>query len=322
MYDVITIGSATRDVFLSGKVLEKNTSISDSQITLSLGAKLEMEKIVLTSGGGATNAAVTFARQGMKVACLGVVGDDLDGQEIVAELEREGVVTDLIQKHQDDHTGYSTILVHPKGERVILSYKGEGQHFNATNIPLKKLEATWFYISSVGGNSKLLSELFEHAKANNIKIAFNPGQKELELGLDQLALFLKPLAVLTLNREEGAGLVSLPGATAAEVLDKLAPLSDGIIIVTDGVNGATLHHTDGSRYFAPVPDSPVVERTGAGDAFASGFVAEHQHAGDVVKALQFGTANASSVVTQFGAKAGILKKDNWGGWPLVKVIKK
>ena len=296
MYDVITIGSATRDVFLSGKVLEKNTSISDSQITLSLGAKLEMEKIVLTSGGGATNAAVTFARQGMKVACLGVVGDDLDGQEIVAELEREGVVTDLIQKHQDDHTGYSTILVHPKGERVILSYKGEGQHFNATNIPLKKLEATWFYISSVGGNSKLLSELFEHAKANNIKIA--------------------------LNREEGAGLVSLPGATAAEVLDKLAPLSDGIIIVTDGVNGATLHHTDGSRYFAPVPDSPVVERTGAGDAFASGFVAEHQHAGDVVKALQFGTANASSVVTQFGAKAGILKKDNWGGWPLVKVIKK
>ena len=319
MYDIITIGSATRDVFLSGKTLEKASANSDSQIVLPLGAKLEIEKIVLTSGGGATNSAVTFARQGMRAACLSVVGDDLDGQEIIAELEHEGVVTDLMQKHQDDHTGYSTVLVHSSGERVILSYKGEGQHFDAANIPLEKMEATWFYISSIGGNVALLSELFEHARANNIKIVFNPGQKELKLGLEQLAPFLKPLAVLTLNREEGAELVGSPNATATEILDQLAPLSGGIVIVTDGVNGSTLHQADGSRYFASVPDSPVVERTGAGDAFASGFVVEYQRDGDVAKALQFATANASSVVTQFGAKAGVLKKGDQGQWPLVEV---
>lgn len=316
MYDIITIGSATRDVFLSGDALRGENS---GQVVLPLGAKLEIEKLVLTSGGGATNAAVTFARQGMRVACFSVVGEDLNAEEIIAELGEEGVETALIQRHQDDLTGYSTILVHPRGERVILSYKGEGQHFEAATLSMEKLEATWFYISSVGGNSALLTELSEHARANNIKVAFNPGQKELQLGLDKLSEFFKATTVLTLNREEGGELVGLSNPTAEEILEKLAPLAGGVIIVTDGAQGATLQSIDANRYFAPVPDSPVIERTGAGDAFASGFVAEYQLEGDVVKALQFATANASSVVTQFGAKAGILKKGDQGQWPLVEV---
>ena len=81
------------------------------------------------------------------------------------------------------------------------------------------------------------------------------------------------------------------------------------VVVSDGKN----------IYRAGVPDSPIVERTGAGDAFASGFVTEYIRSGDVSKAIQFATANASSVVTQYGGKAGILKKDDWGSWPLVKV---
>jgi len=62
-----------------------------------------------------------------------------------------------------------------------------------------------------------------------------------------------------------------------------------------------------------------MERTGAGDGFGSGFVCEYVRSGDIVKAIQFATANASSVVTMYGAKAGILKKDDWGPWPLVDV---
>lgn len=77
-----------------------------------------------------------------------------------------------------------------------------------------------------------------------------------------------------------------------------------------------------------MPDSPIVERTGAGDAFSSGFVAQiaqrtttnrQPSTEDIIKAIQFATANASSVVTKIGAKEGILKKDDWGPWPLVKV---
>ena len=83
------------------------------------------------------------------------------------------------------------------------------------------------------------------------------------------------------------------------------------MVVSDGKN----------VYRAGVPDSPVVERTGAGDASCSGFIAEYIRSGNIEKAIQFATANASSVVTQYGAKAGILKNGDWGPWPLVEVIK-
>ena len=75
-----------------------------------------------------------------------------------------------------------------------------------------------------------------------------------------------------------------------------------------------------SVYKAGTPNSPRVERTGAGDAFVSGFVSQYiLSSSDIVKSIQFATANASSVVAQFGPKAGILKKDDWGPWPLVEV---
>ena len=92
-------------------------------------------------------------------------------------------------------------------------------------------------------------------------------------------------------------------------------------MVTDGPNGAMVKDTEGKIYYAGVPNSPVVERTGAGDAWSSGFVSEFFRGGNIEKAIQFGTANASSVVTKFGAKEGILKKGDWGPWPLVKVEK-
>ena len=100
-----------------------------------------------------------------------------------------------------------------------------------------------------------------------------------------------------------------------------------MVILTDGHNGTKVFAKE-VFYSAGVPDSPIVERTGAGDAFNSGFVAEYiRQMSDpsadsrqvIAKAIQFGTANASSVVTKFGAKAGILKKGDWGPWPLVEV---
>ncbi|MEK9158079.1 MAG: PfkB family carbohydrate kinase, partial [Patescibacteria group bacterium] len=66
-------------------------------------------------------------------------------------------------------------------------------------------------------------------------------------------------------------------------------------------------------------DVKVIDRTGAGDAFASAFVAEYSRSGDIPKSIQLATANASSVVTQYGAKAGILRAGDNGPWPLVEV---
>ncbi len=324
MYDIITIGSSVRDVFLKTGDFQVRKSIDSptgEEQCFPLGSKIEVEEIAFASGGGGTNAAVTFARQGFNIACVGVIGDDIGGKEIIAELNHEGVATDFIHEHDQGHTAYSIILVNNSGERTILSYKGEGQHFDVKHIPLEKLKSNWFYVDSLGGHYDLFEAVVRHAVDNNIKIGFNPGGKELAHGLEKLRSYLKHIDVYITNKEEGAELVDTDPANQKETLDRLQEVVGGIVVLTNGHEGVIVR--DGSKeYTAGVPDSPVVERTGAGDAFGSGFVSEYMRSSDIEKAIQFATANASSVVTQFGSKAGILKKDDWGQWPLVEVREK
>jgi len=335
LFDIVSIGSATRDVFFSASELKKFKMPEFSTgeaICLGSGSKIEMKKIVLTSGGGGTNAAVTFVRQGLKTANIGVVGRDFNGEDILKELAGEGIDVQYFQKHDDDYTAYSVILVHPDGERTIMSYKGEGQHFDAKRIPFDKLQAKWFFLDSLGGNFEVLEGLVNHAVKHNIKLATNPGGKELAHGLEKLRPLLKNFSIVIMNQEEAAGLSSIDYKDEEAIFKFMDEVIGGIFVMTKGPDGVVV--SDGKNvYSAGVPDSPVVERTGAGDAFSSGFVVEYiretrdtkqetSQETAIVKAIQFATANASSVVTQYGAKAGILKKGDWGPWPLIEVSKK
>ncbi|MEK7121782.1 MAG: carbohydrate kinase family protein [Patescibacteria group bacterium] len=321
MYDIVSIGSATRDILINAdnfRSLDVPDFSSGKGLCFPLGSKIEIKKIVFTSGGGGTNAAVTFARQELSTACVGVVGNDLNGQEVSNELAREGVEIKYFQKHNDDYTAYSVILVDSSGERTILSYKGEGQHFDVNKIDFDQLQTKWLFLDSLGGHYDLLEKAVNWAVANNIRLATNPGGKELEHGLEKLRPLLKNFSIVIMNQEEASGLTGIDYKQEEEIFKLMDEIIDGIFVMTKGPEGVVV--SDGKNiYRAGVPDSPVVERTGAGDAFSSGFISEYICSMDISKAIQFATANASSVVTQYGAKAGILKKDDWGPWPLVKV---
>lgn len=321
MFDIVSIGSATRDVFISTdsfKSFDLPAFSTGKAICFPLGSKIEIKKMVFTSGGGGTNAAVTFARQGLSTACIGVVGDDFNGKEILDELEKEGIETKFFQKHYDDHTAYSAILVDPSGERTILSYKGEGQHFDGKKVDFDQIQTRWLFLDSLGGHFDLLEKAVNWAVANNVKLVTNPGGKELEHGLEKLKPLLSKFSIVIMNQEEASGLTGIDYKQEGDVFKFMDEVVGGIFVMTKGPEGVVV--SDGKNiYRAGTPDSPVTERTGAGDAFSSGFVSEYIRSGDISKSIQFATANASSVVTQYGGKAGILKKDDWGPWPIVKV---
>ena len=160
MYDIISIGSATRDVFMGldeFRTIKSDNFSSGTGLGFSLGSKFEIKNIAFAYGGGGTNAAVTFARQGLKTACVGAIGGDLNGREILEELEKEGIDTKYFQKYSDsDFTAYSVILVDKSGERTILSYKGEGQHFEFAKISFDQLKSKWLFLDSLGGHYDLL----------------------------------------------------------------------------------------------------------------------------------------------------------------------
>jgi ribokinase len=323
-FDVVAIGSSTRDVLLKSgdfEIRKHEDSPTGVEQCFPLGSKMEIKEIFFTSGGGGTNAAVTFARQGFKTACVGVVGEDVSGEEILWELKKEGVNVDMFQKHNDGFTAYSIIMVNPNGERTIMSFKGEGQHFQVKKMPIEKIDSDWMYLDSMGGHYDLMWSLVNHAAKKGIKIAMNPGGKELEHGLEKLKPIMQHVDVFLTNKEEAAGLLKVRSQNWNIVLEKMSKIVKGITIISDGHNGVKVSDKK-YIYSAGVPDSPVIERTGAGDAFGSGFTSEYMRSGSIEKAIQFATANSSSVVTKFGAKEGILKKGDFGPWPLVEVTKK
>ncbi len=309
-FDVVTIGSATQDVFLSSQHFEevKNIYAPDGlDACIPLGSKVELDDIHFASGGGATNAAVTFARFGLKTGCMSRVGKDDAGYLIRKELEKEKITPVSLQEDSKFKTAYSVVIVAGSGHRAIVTYRGASAHLNPSRIPWKTLNTRWLYITYVSGNLELLRRLFVFAEKTKTLIAWNPGAAELHHGLKKLAPFLARTQVLILNREEAALLTELPPRHLDDILAHLSLYPRQALVVTDGERGAYVR-AEHETLYAPALRAKRVNTTGAGDAFGSAFVAALIKKRTIKAALQTAMLNAISVVSHMGAKAGILHR--------------
>lgn len=302
---VISIGAATQDAFIMGKALaaRRDVRTKDYVEQFPLGAKIEVDDVHIETGGGATNASVTFARQGLISSFVGKVAHDPAGAEVLRVLHKEGVKTEHVAYDTKLGTSYSTILVAPNGERTILNYRGASHNLNARDYNISTLDADWFYISSLAGNFDLLGRLLKHAKANNIKVLFNPGQAELAK-VKKLRAVLPYLEIIYGNSDEFHELFG--GEDKKETMVR----SFGVcpyVVMTDGQGGVYVSDSDKLYYAGLYQKVKIIDRTGAGDAFGSGFVSALVKGLSLQDAITLGSANATSVVTKIGAKTGILK---------------
>ncbi len=279
-----------------------------------LGSKLGIDELVFATGGGATNAAVTFAHFGLKTGCFSRVGMDEVGDGIIRQLKAERVDVKGIQRDKNEKTAYSIILVSGEGFRGILTHRGAAQHLDATRFPWNgkglighPFKTKWIYLTSVGGDVKALKSIFTMAEKMKARVAWNPGNAELELGINKLRAYIKQTDVLILNKEEAGMLASLPPRFIEKVLDKVGKIPKQALVVTAGKHGAYVR-SHGATLFAPALKGRRLNTTGAGDAFGSGFVGAMIKGHDMDDALRVGLMNALGVVTHMGAKSGILSK--------------
>src|SRR3989344_99573 len=317
MYDIITFGSASQDVFLKSKkflpVLGKIFATGKG-ICLPLGSKIEIGDIFFTSGGGGTNTAATFANQGFKVVYCGMVGRDNFGELLVKELKEIKISTDLVRQTKSKPTALSVILTYPGKDRTILVYRGASDFLKKNDLPWPELKKTkWFYLAPFSGPLADATEnLVNFASKNNIKIAFNPGYSQLTMPRPVLARILKKIDILILNREEASLLADIPYQKEKEIFGKIDQLAGGITIMTKGGEGVTV--SDGRHfYYAKSLGTKMVDGTGAGDAFGAGFVSGMIQQDDIVYAIQLAMANSGSCITKLGAKEGLLRKG--AKWP-------
>ncbi|NCO66363.1 MAG: hypothetical protein COW32_09690 [Candidatus Aquicultor secundus] len=317
MFDVITLGSASRDIFFvtnRAKVLPDPSSIEGKMISFALGAKVSIEDAYIHNGGGACNTTTAFARLGLSVAPYINVGNDEMGERIILEMLQEGADTDFIWVDEGKRTGTSVIIIPVgAGDRTILFYSGANRDLRVRDWD-KINDTSWFYIGPISRQAPdLHRQAIEFAHSKSIKVANNPGIGQIERGYEYMAPLLKIIDVLIVNRTEATLILrskdpDIVISDNRQLAGELMKTGPGIVVVTCGAEGACV--TNGEEFYHQDSiKTEVVDATGAGDAFGSTFIAALTMGHDLKTSIFMAAINSASVVGHIGAQDGLLRQD-------------
>ncbi|MFT4326334.1 MAG: carbohydrate kinase family protein [Candidatus Woesearchaeota archaeon] len=302
MYDIVTCGSATIDAFAhtdNGLIDIKGLGGEQKLIVYPSGSKLLVKQLEFQLGGGGTNCAYGFKKMGLHTGYIGCVGSRGNATAVMHFLQQAGI--DFLGHKTNHQTGYSIILDSIEQDRTILTHKGANDYLDFTKIKKKAFQTKWLYFSSMLGKSFITQKkIAQLAFQKGTHIAFNPSEYQVKQGLKPLTSMLKYITVLIMNKEEFTLLCE-------QQYDVLHKIGVSVVVITDG--GKAVEASDGVyRYVMQPPKVKVVEVTGAGDAFASGFVSAYMKKKDISYALQVGAINSAAVISHFGAKSCLVKK--------------
>ncbi|MBI2008101.1 carbohydrate kinase family protein [Candidatus Amesbacteria bacterium] len=313
-YDMLSLGPARMDVFikLPDDQVEEMCSIDRKRcmISLAFGEKIPVQSINFAVGGNTGNNAVGLTRLGHKVAMAGTMGGAWTDKQAMDMLKSEGVETKYICL-AEGKAGFGVVLNYAE-ERTILSYYPKAV---CTFPGEAELSADWVYLTTAGEEfEKFYEDALGAAGKWGAKIGFNPGSRQIRGGLGKIRFVLEKTEVLFVNKEEAAHLLSLQvDAGVKELLAGLVGVGAKVAVITNGPDGTYLF--DGQRYlYMPIVPAPVVERTGAGDAFGSGFLAAVMHGKSYEESLRWGTVNSASVLGFIGPQAGLLNMQQMEEW--------
>lgn len=316
-FDAITIGSAKIDAFLS--IHEAKTHLrfnkDTNELCVKSGEKIAVDKCAFLLGGNATNVAVGLSRLGYSSSICAEIGDDEFSQKIISSLKKEGVNTDFLKQSKGEACSFSVIL-NFKGERTIFSEHVRRKH----DFVLDNISAKWVYLTSIGEEWKdAYQKAVEFVKQTKCKLAFNPGTLQINAGVTNIADILTATNILFVNKEEAAQIVNYElrimnqGQNKEEIrrlLEMLHKLGTKIVVITDGENGSYAIDEKGEMFMHGTVSCKIVEKTGAGDAYSTGFLAATLHGLSIKDAMRWGALNSASVIEKVGAQAGLLHKND------------
>lgn len=303
----LSIGGATYDLF----VRLPNDAITECKDTesfaLPLGAKIPVEKLIETCGGGASNTSVGLARLGCQASFEGVIGSDQWGEKILQTLTKEGVNTECIVVVENEVSSYSIILSGKSGERVILYEAGTNIHLHDANFDKELLsKVDWVYLNHIQENSCIIQDdIYEMLSADIApKLTWNPGGCQIKAGIHEHKELLNNTDLLLLNKEEALAFTNTH--TIEEAIRVILTTGVSNVCITDGGNGTMA--SDGTNiYHCPALENiNIIDTTGAGDAFGTGVTWGLMEGMILPDAVKTGSINAASVVASIGAQTALL----------------
>lgn len=311
IHDFVAIGDITTDAFID---LSKDDArvVCDlegkpCQLMMNFGEKIPYTDVsVIPAVGNSPNAAVSAHRLGLKSALVANIGSDRNGKDCLDALRKEGVATDFVRIHEGRKTNYHYVLRYGAERTILIKH----EHYPYA-LPVFKHPPRYIYFSSVGENSlPFHHEIADYVRAHpETKLVFQPGTFQIRLGTQELKDIYEHTEIFFCNKEEAQYILDHKTDDMKLLLTGIRELGPKIPVITDGSKGAYALD-EKTVWFMPIyPDpAPPVDRTGAGDSFASTFTSAIALGLDVKTALSWGPVNSMSVVQYVGAQKGLLTK--------------
>ncbi len=303
--DFIAIGDTVIDAFIRVSAGHIQETAHGREICLPYGMKVPFDEVyILLAVGNSANAAVSAARLGLQSALLTSLGKDQNGDECLAQLTKENISIDYIRQEEGKKTNYHYVLWKDDDRTILI------KHEQFTPVIPDIGSPKWLYLSSLGAHTLAFHhELIEYVKSHpDIKLAFQPGTFQLGFGTEIAELY-KVTEVVCMNKEEAEQLLGKEGVSVQELMDGLGAMGPKTVIVTDGPHGAYMKYENTYFSMPLYPDiAPPLERTGAGDAFFSTFIAYLAKGYDAPYAMRRAPINSMNVVQHVGAQEGLLSE--------------
>lgn len=319
-YQAVAIGNVILDAFLRIHEPNRFVHIDQGKKTLCFryGEKIHVGSCDFLLGGNACNVGVGLGRLGIKTALLAEVGDDEFSQKITSGLLKEPIDSTTVIHTTGAPASFAVGINFEKERTLFVEHVHRKHDFQLSNVV-----ADWVYLTSLGNEWKQpYAKVLSWAKEKNVKIAFSPGTHQMECFDDRkkdpegariLQEILQNTHILFLNKEEGERVVMSTGQEMDHLLKDLQKMGPKIVSLTDGEHGSWVIDEKGSIIYYSAPQCEIVEKTGAGDAYAAGFLAAVMKGKDLKTAMEWGSKNAASVMEKVGAQTGLLQKEQMHG---------
>lgn len=302
MFEVVTIGASLVDLFIQSDEFSLTPSEQGVLLCSKYGDKIDVDGFHLTSGGGASNTAVGFARQGFRTAVITEVGKDPLAAVVLQDFRKDGVETAWVVQEKREETGMSVVLVAPDGGRTVMVHRGASSMLEKNDVPWLELSETrWIHATNLSGQLELLQQLmYQVREIPTVGLSWNPGKADLKLLAEgKLSVASLSVQILCLNQQEWE--------LIQPVQEEIKRQVDLILITQGREGGVVLEKGEKEHPFEIIPVT-AIDETGSGDAFAVGFIAAHLRGESIEAAIDLGRKNAASVVQALGAKTGMLKR--------------
>ena len=301
--DLVTIGDCAIDAFLKvdEATVTRDKNGENPLLCFRFGDKIPYRELYLLSAGNANNVSVGSSRLGLRTGYYGTVGHDHNSHVILNALREEKVDVSFMHIQKGMQTNFHVVLWHGDERTILIKHQAY-----TYKLPKGIDRAAWLYLTSIGKNGLELHPKIEKLlKAHpGMRMGFNPGTFQLRMGAKKLAGLFSRTEILFVNKEEAEMLVGR-NEEIVKLAHALHAMGPRTVVITDGLNGSYCLDSEEFYSIGIYPHRPI-EATGAGDAFATGFLSARIHGLPVTEAMRWGARNGASVATMIGPQAGLV----------------